>query len=50
MDRGRVLLAAITASLLGFVLTGSVPPTALGAEGKIKIDKLADLPPHTFEV
>lgn len=50
MDRGRVLLAAITASLLGFVLTGSVPPTALGAEGKIKIDKLADLPPHTYEV
>ena len=50
MDRGRVVLGAMVVSLLGFILLSPMSTTALGAEGKIKIDKLADLPPHSYAV
>jgi hypothetical protein len=49
MDPRRVLIPL----LLGVTVTiawGSLAASAPGAGGKIKVDKLSDLPPHTYSV
>lgn len=49
MNRGRVLIPLLL-GVMATSLVGSLPTTALGAGSKIKIDKLSDLPPHTYSV
>ncbi len=49
MNRARLFVPLLLAVLI-VAISGSLPPAAIGAAGKIKITKLSDLPPHTYTV